>query len=746
MLHRPWARMTRPASLLVATALIASACTSAGAGSSPSSAATAAPASQAPVASSAPSTEPIGGSLTVYNAQHESLTQAWVDEFTKQTGVQVTLRNGDDSELGNLLVQEGDASPADVFLTENSPAMALVENAGLFAPVDQATLDQVPAEYRPSTGAWTGIAARSTVFAYNPTLLTADQLPASLLDLQNAEWKGRWAASPGGADFQAIVGALLALKGEAATEAWLAGMKTNFTAYQGNTTVMKAVNAGEIPGGVIYHYYWFGDQAKTKENSKNVTLHYFKKQDPGAFVSISGGGVLKSSKNAGGRPGPPEVHHRGRRPDDPADRRFVRVRHRQRRRGEPGPAAAGRARSADDRPIDARQQEGHRPHDTGRDPLTMRGPALAEARPHDRRMRLHLRRPGGASGERLPVVLLVPAVAVSVAALIPLALRRVHHGPDRMGPVAELIFRPRVFELFASTMALLLFTIPACVALGVGAAWLVERTDLPGRRVWAVLLAAPARRAGLRHELRLDHDLPVTGRVGGRSPGRDALLLPVDLPAGRRHAPASRPRPRGGRRQPGSQPAPGLPRRVVRRSSGCRSSVAGCSSVCTCWPSTAPSRCSASIPSRPRSSSSTAPRSTARPPRRWPACSSSAASRCSCSRTPRAATAGTRGSGSARPGRSVAIRLGRMAAAGRRGDRRAGRDWPSACRCSASPAGSGRAGSAVWTDAHLVQALAQTAALAAGGALLTVVLSVPWPCSSSASARGPAGRSRRPTT
>ncbi len=197
MLHRPWARMTRPASLLVATALIASACTSAGAGSSPSSAATAAPASQAPVASAAPSTEPIGGSLTVYNAQHESLTQAWVDEFTKQTGVQVTIRNGDDSELGNLLVQEGDASPADVFLTENSPAMALVENAGLFAPVDQATLDQVPAEYRPSTGAWTGIAARSTVFAYNPTLLTADQLPASLLDLQNAEWKGRWAASPG---------------------------------------------------------------------------------------------------------------------------------------------------------------------------------------------------------------------------------------------------------------------------------------------------------------------------------------------------------------------------------------------------------------------------------------------------------------------------------------------------------------------------------------------------------------------
>ncbi len=36
---------------------------------------------------------------------------------------------------------------------------------------------------------------------------------------------------------------------------------------------------------MIYHYYYFGDQAKTGENSNNVALHYFRNQDPGAFVS-----------------------------------------------------------------------------------------------------------------------------------------------------------------------------------------------------------------------------------------------------------------------------------------------------------------------------------------------------------------------------------------------------------------------------------------------------------------------------
>ncbi|KFF68822.1 iron ABC transporter substrate-binding protein [Pectobacterium brasiliense] len=236
--------------------------------------------------------------IVIYNAQHENLVKSWVDDFTKETGIKVTLRNGSDTELGNQLVQEGKSSPADVFLTENSPSMVLVDNANLFAPLDNGTLAQVPSDYRPSHGRWIGIAARSTVFVYNPTKFTDAQLPKSLADLAKPEWKGRWAASPSGADFQAIVSAYLELKGEQATQAWLKGMKENFTAYKGNSTVMKAVNAGQIDSGVIYHYYRFVDQAKTGENSNNTKLYYFKHKDPGAFVSISGGGVLASSKHA----------------------------------------------------------------------------------------------------------------------------------------------------------------------------------------------------------------------------------------------------------------------------------------------------------------------------------------------------------------------------------------------------------------------------------------------------------------
>ena len=235
-------------------------------------------------------------SITVYNAQHEELLTALAPIFEKQTGIKVRLRNGNDLELGNQLVAEGAKTPADVFLTENSPAMSLVESKGLFAPLPASTLKNIPAQFRPASGAWTGWAGRSTVLVYNTKKIGKDDLPASIMDLAQPAWKGRTSFSPSGADFQAIVSAVLQLKGEKATEAWLRGLKRNGTIYQGNNVVMNSVNDGQVDTGIIYHYYWYRDQAEAGQNSNRSKLHYFGKKDPGAFVSVSGAGVLKASK------------------------------------------------------------------------------------------------------------------------------------------------------------------------------------------------------------------------------------------------------------------------------------------------------------------------------------------------------------------------------------------------------------------------------------------------------------------
>ncbi|MCZ2860052.1 iron ABC transporter substrate-binding protein [Blastococcus sp. VKM Ac-2987] len=233
--------------------------------------------------------------LTVYSAQHESLVRTMLEDFTAETGIELEFRDANDSELANQLVEEGEASPADVFLTENSPAISAVDEAGLLAPLAEGTLSQVGEQYRPSSGNWVGFAARSTALIYNPAEIAEGELPASMLDLADPAWEGRVAIAAGGADFQAIVSAVLELEGEEATREWLAGLERNAEIYASNTAIMKAVDEGEVPVGITYHYYWFRDQAQNGLIGDDAELHYFRNQDPGAFLSTSGAGVLASS-------------------------------------------------------------------------------------------------------------------------------------------------------------------------------------------------------------------------------------------------------------------------------------------------------------------------------------------------------------------------------------------------------------------------------------------------------------------
>jgi iron(III) transport system substrate-binding protein len=235
-----------------------------------------------------------GDALIVYNAQHEDLMKDMAGAFTAETGIEVKLRSGADFELANQLVEEGSGSPADVFVTENSPAMTLVDGSGGFTKLDAATLAQVPSRFAPSDGDWIGFAARSTVLIYDTGKLSAADLPASIMDLADPKWKGKVGIAAAGADFQAIVSAVVAVEGEAAASRWLEGLKANAKIYQNNVAVMKAANDGEIEAGVMYHYYWYKDQAESGDNSDNTALHFFGHKDAGAFLSVSGAGVLKS--------------------------------------------------------------------------------------------------------------------------------------------------------------------------------------------------------------------------------------------------------------------------------------------------------------------------------------------------------------------------------------------------------------------------------------------------------------------
>lgn len=85
----------------------------------------------------------------------------------------------------------------------------------------------------------------------------------------------------------------------------------------------------------------------------------------------------------------------------------------------------------------------------------------------------------------------VIAVLIALVSLIPLGYVTVMTVATGWDTAVELIVRPRVGELLVNTLLLIILTVPLCLVVGVGGAWLVERTSLHGRRYWAVALAAP---------------------------------------------------------------------------------------------------------------------------------------------------------------------------------------------------------------------------------------------------------------
>jgi len=121
--------------------------------------------------------EAAGGTLTLYNGQHRATTEALVAAFAKATGIQVTVRNAESPELAAQITEEGERSPADLFYSEQSPPIASLQEKGLLAKIDDATLRAVPAKFAAKDGTWLGASVRTRVVTYNKKMVAAADLP-----------------------------------------------------------------------------------------------------------------------------------------------------------------------------------------------------------------------------------------------------------------------------------------------------------------------------------------------------------------------------------------------------------------------------------------------------------------------------------------------------------------------------------------------------------------------------------------
>ena len=236
-------------------------------------------------------------SITLYSGQHVQTTESLVAAFEKSTGIQVNVRSDDEDTLADEIETEGSNSPADVIYTENSPALEFLQGKGLLGPVPPATLAQVPAKYNSPEGDWVGVSLRVSVMIYNPKLISASQLPTSVLQLGDPQYKGKLAFSASETDFQPIITSVARTDGQAAAVKWLKGIASNAGSrvYPDNEMIASEVNRGTVAFGVIDQYYWYRMQAEIGKSNMHSQLAYFAPYDPGYVIDVSGAAVLKSS-------------------------------------------------------------------------------------------------------------------------------------------------------------------------------------------------------------------------------------------------------------------------------------------------------------------------------------------------------------------------------------------------------------------------------------------------------------------
>jgi iron(III) transport system substrate-binding protein len=242
--------------------------------------------------------EPADG-VVVYSGRSEELVGPLFTLFTAETQIPVEVRYGDTAELAAQMIEEGDATPAQVFFAQDAGALGAVSAEGILADLPESTTSLVPSNYRSADGTWVGVSGRARVIAYDQQQVAVDQVPTSIFELTDPRWKGQVAIAPTNASFQSFVTALRITDGDDVARTWLEGLVANdVQRFEKNGLILDAVDAGQVQLGLINHYYWYEKAAEVGADSMRAQIAFTAPADPGSLVNVAGVGITTNAANS----------------------------------------------------------------------------------------------------------------------------------------------------------------------------------------------------------------------------------------------------------------------------------------------------------------------------------------------------------------------------------------------------------------------------------------------------------------
>jgi iron(III) transport system substrate-binding protein len=234
--------------------------------------------------------------ITLYAGRNEALVQPVLDQFTAATGIQVDVRYVETTAAATAILEEGNNGRWDVYWSQDAGALGAVESAGLFQELPAEILGPVPAVYRSANEYWVATSGRVRVVAYNTDRINPEaDLPDSILDFTDPQWRGRIGWAPTNASFQSFITAMRVHLGEDAARAWVEGIQANNpTVYANNTAILQGVADGEVDVGFTNHYYLFRFLAEHGDAFK-ARNYYTAPGDVGTLVNIAGAGIFRGT-------------------------------------------------------------------------------------------------------------------------------------------------------------------------------------------------------------------------------------------------------------------------------------------------------------------------------------------------------------------------------------------------------------------------------------------------------------------
>ena len=244
-------------------------------------------------------------SLNIYSHRQPYLLKPFIEAYTKKTGIKLNVVYSSKG-LAQRLAAEGANSPADLILTVDIARLYRYEDLDLLAKIDSKILNEkIPPYLRSKNNTWFGLSKRTRAIAISRERINSGQV-LRYEDLADPKLKGKICSRPGSHVYnRALMASMIAAKGENDAEKWAKGLVSNLAKRpQGNDrSQLKSIYSGECDIAIINHYYYGKlTYSKNPDHRKwaKASIIVFPNQgnsDRGAHVNISGGGVVKFSKN-----------------------------------------------------------------------------------------------------------------------------------------------------------------------------------------------------------------------------------------------------------------------------------------------------------------------------------------------------------------------------------------------------------------------------------------------------------------